>query len=84
MSLTDDIGDQLCERVLSVLFEIWLLTCHKCFPSPSLWKTFRGMCISWRHHESLVVQWHKVNQALTAHVLSFTQGPDYPKLTLGM
>lgn len=77
-----DIGDQLCERVLSVLFEIWLLACHKCFPSPSLWKTFRGMCISWRHHESLVVQWHKVNHALTAHVLSFTQGPDYPKLTL--
>ncbi|XP_056022408.1 ral GTPase-activating protein subunit beta-like isoform X3 [Ostrea edulis] len=78
----DDIGDQLCERVLSVLFEIWLLACHKCFPSPSLWKTFRAMCISWRHHESLVVQWHKVNHALTCRVLSFTQGPDYPKLTL--
>ncbi|XP_062588576.1 ral GTPase-activating protein subunit beta-like [Saccostrea cucullata] len=78
----DDIGDQLCERVLSVLFEIWLLACHKCFPSPSLWKTFRAMCISWRHHESLVVQWHKVNHALTSHVLGFTQGPDYPKLTL--
>ncbi|XP_078313092.1 ral GTPase-activating protein subunit beta-like isoform X3 [Crassostrea virginica] len=77
-----DIGDQLCERVLSVLFEIWLLACYKCFPSPSLWKTFRAMCISWRHHESLVVQWHKVNHALTSNVLNFTQGPEYPKLTL--
>ena len=40
-SLSDDVGDQLCERVLGVLYEIWLVSCVKCFPSPSLWKTFR-------------------------------------------
>ncbi|XP_052058884.1 ral GTPase-activating protein subunit beta-like isoform X2 [Mytilus californianus] len=79
----DDIGDHLCERVLSVLFEIWLLACYKCFPSPSLWKTFRNMCVNWRHHETLVVQWHKVNHALTARLLKFLYGPDYPILQLG-
>lgn len=79
----DDIGDHLCERVLSVLFEIWLLACQKCFPSPSLWKTFRNMCINWRHHETLVVQWHKVNHALTSRLLKFLYGPGYPTLQLG-
>ncbi|XP_076100413.1 ral GTPase-activating protein subunit beta-like isoform X2 [Mytilus galloprovincialis] len=79
----DDIGDHLCERVLSVLFEIWLLACYKCFPSPSLWKTFRNMCVNWRHHETLVVQWHKVNHALTARLLKFLYGPGYPILQLG-
>ena len=78
-----DIGDHLCERVLGVLFEIWLLACHKCFPSPSLWKTFRNMCVNWRHHETLVIQWHKVNHALTARLLKFLYGPDYPVLQLG-
>ncbi|KAL3873490.1 hypothetical protein ACJMK2_036600, partial [Sinanodonta woodiana] len=77
-----DIGDHLCERVLSVLFEIWLLACQKCFPSPSLWKTFRKMCIYWRHHEALVTQWHKVNYALTARVLKILYGPSYPELSL--
>uniref|UniRef100_A0A0B7AY85 Ral GTPase-activating protein subunit alpha/beta N-terminal domain-containing protein n=1 Tax=Arion vulgaris TaxID=1028688 RepID=A0A0B7AY85_9EUPU len=62
----DDISDHLCDRVLSVLFMIWLMACHKSFPSPSLWKTFRNMCLYWRHHEALVTMWHRVNHALTA------------------
>ncbi|XP_052767273.1 ral GTPase-activating protein subunit beta-like isoform X2 [Mya arenaria] len=78
----DDIGDHLCERVLSVLFELWLLACQKCFPSPSLWKTFRKMCIYWRHHEALISQWHRVNHALTARLLKFMFGPDYPELVI--
>ena len=45
----DDVGDQLCERVLGVLYEIWLIACVKSFPSPTLWKTFREMCMNWRH-----------------------------------
>ena len=46
---TDDIGDQLCERGLGVLFEIWLIACVKSFPGPTLWKTLREMCMNWRH-----------------------------------
>ncbi|XP_064603525.1 ral GTPase-activating protein subunit beta-like isoform X2 [Liolophura sinensis] len=78
----DDIGDHLCERVLSVLLEMWLLCCARCFPSPSLWKTFRVMCINWRHHEALVLQWHRVNHVLTCRLLRFMYGPDYPELQL--
>ncbi|XP_076463976.1 ral GTPase-activating protein subunit beta-like isoform X2 [Babylonia areolata] len=78
----DDISDHLCERVLSVLFGIWLMSCNKCFPSPSLWKTFRNMCIYWRHHEALVVQWHKVNHVLTAHMIRTMYGPGYPQLVV--
>lgn len=51
-----DVGDQLCERVLSVLFEIWIIACVKCFPSPSLWKTFQESCAAWRHRMTLVEQ----------------------------
>ncbi|XP_041352672.1 ral GTPase-activating protein subunit beta-like isoform X2 [Gigantopelta aegis] len=76
----DDIGDHLCERVLSVLFGIWIISCSKCFPSPSLWKTFHNMCLFWRHHEALVIQWHKINHALTSHLVRMMYGPGYPEL----
>ena len=76
----DGIGDQLCGRVLSVLFEMWLLACTKSFPSPPLWKTFRDMCTNWRHHEALVIQWYRVNVALSAKLLKMMYGPDYPEL----
>ncbi|CAH1791195.1 unnamed protein product, partial [Owenia fusiformis] len=81
-TVKEGIGDLLCERVLGVLFEIWLLACAKCFPGPSLWKTFRDMCSYWRHHEALVIQWHKTNVALTAKLLKFMYGEDYPELQI--
>ncbi|XP_064621960.1 ral GTPase-activating protein subunit beta-like isoform X5 [Lineus longissimus] len=80
--LVDDIGDQLCERVLSVLFELWLLACAKCFPAPSLWKTFRDMSSNWRHHEALVIQWHRVNAILTSKLIKFMYGPEFPELAI--
>jgi hypothetical protein len=49
----DDVGDQLCERVLGVLYEIWLIACVKSFPNPTLWKTFREMCMNWRHRTGI-------------------------------
>jgi hypothetical protein len=76
----DGIGEQLCERVLSVLFELWLVACAREFPGPALWKTFRQLCATWRHHEPLVYQWHRVNVALTAKVLPLLYGPDFPTL----
>jgi hypothetical protein len=52
---TDDVGDQLCERVLGVLYEIWLIACVKSFPNPTLWKTFREMCMNWRHRTGITL-----------------------------
>lgn len=81
-TVKDDVGDQLCERVLSVLFEVWLLACVKCFPSPSLWKTFQESCANWRHRIALVEQWNRVNLALTARLLEFTYGSSFPELKI--
>lgn len=78
----DDVGDQLCERVLSVLFEVWLLACSRCFPSPSLWKTFQESCAAWRHRIALVEQWNRVNLGLTAKLLEFTYGPAFPEMKI--
>lgn len=81
-TVPDDIGSHLCERILQVLFEVWLLACHRCFPSPSLWKTFREMCCSWRHRAALIDQWNRVNLALTSRVLQFMYGPQFPNIKL--
>lgn len=70
----DSLGDQLSERVIAVLFEMWLLSCAAYFPVPSLWRTFRDMCGNWRHYEPLVVQWNRVNFALTARLVKLLYG----------
>ncbi|XP_020802560.1 ral GTPase-activating protein subunit beta isoform X4 [Drosophila serrata] len=79
-TVKDDVGDQLCERVLSVLFEVWLLACVRSFPSPSMWKTLQESCAMWRHRVALVDQWNRVNLALTARLLEFSYGPAFPQL----
>ncbi|XP_060667107.1 ral GTPase-activating protein subunit beta isoform X9 [Drosophila nasuta] len=81
-TVKDDVGDQLCERVISVLFEVWLLACVRCFPSPSLWKTLQESCAMWRHRVALVDQWNRVNLALTARLLEFSYGPDFTQLKI--
>ncbi|XP_018579922.1 ral GTPase-activating protein subunit beta isoform X2 [Anoplophora glabripennis] len=82
-TVKDDVADQLCERVLSVLFEIWLVACAQCFPSPPLWKTLRESCMNWRHRVALIEQWNRVNLALTSKVLIFMYGPSFPELKIG-
>ncbi|XP_039292662.1 ral GTPase-activating protein subunit beta isoform X3 [Nilaparvata lugens] len=81
-TVKDDVGDKLCERVLSVLFEVWLLACVHCFPSPPLWKTLREMSMNWRHRVALVEQWNRVNLALTQRLLDFMYGPSFPQLKI--
>ncbi|XP_030384786.1 ral GTPase-activating protein subunit beta [Scaptodrosophila lebanonensis] len=81
-AVRDDVGDQLCERVISVLFEVWLLACVRCFPSPSLWKTLQEACSFWRHRIALADQWNRVNMALTARLLKFSYGPTFPQIKI--
>lgn len=81
-TVKDDVGDQLCERVLGVLYEIWLVACVKSFPSPSLWKTLREMCMNWRHRSGLVDQWNRVNLALLARMLRHMLGPNFPQIKI--
>ncbi|XP_044749908.1 ral GTPase-activating protein subunit beta isoform X3 [Coccinella septempunctata] len=82
-TVKEDIADQLCERTLSVLFEVWLIACAHSFPSPTLWKTLRECCMNWRHRTALVEQWNRVNLALTSKILVFMYGPTFPELKLG-
>ncbi|XP_030854723.1 ral GTPase-activating protein subunit beta isoform X2 [Strongylocentrotus purpuratus] len=77
------LAEQLCERLLSVLFEVWLLACARCFPSPTLWRTFREMCCTWRHHPATVAQWNRINKVLTAQLIQVLYGPIFPPLKLG-
>ncbi|XP_050058118.1 ral GTPase-activating protein subunit beta isoform X4 [Aphis gossypii] len=81
-TVKEDVGEELCERVLSVLIEVWLVACARCFPSPSLWKTLREMAVTWRHRTALIHQWNRVNLALTARVLTFMYGPGFPQLKI--
>lgn len=81
-TIKDDVGDQLCERVLSALFEVWLLACATNFPSPSLWKTFQESCAMWRHRVALIEQCNRVNLTLTARVLEVMYGPTFPELKI--
>lgn len=76
-------GDKLCERVLSVLLEVWLIACIKCYPSPSLWKTLREMAVNWRHRTALIEQWNRINLTLTSKVLEIMYGVNFPQLKIG-
>ncbi|XP_061114074.1 ral GTPase-activating protein subunit beta-like isoform X3 [Conger conger] len=72
------IAEKLAEKLVSVLLEVWLLACARCFPTPPYWKTAREMLANWRHHSPVVEQWSKVISALTSRLLRFTYGPSFP------
>ncbi|XP_011866254.1 PREDICTED: ral GTPase-activating protein subunit beta isoform X1 [Vollenhovia emeryi] len=78
----EDAGEQLCERVLGVLLEVWLVSCERSFPSPPLWRTLRESCLRWRHRLALVEQWNRVCLALTARLLHVMYGPMFPELKI--
>ncbi|XP_066599368.1 ral GTPase-activating protein subunit beta isoform X2 [Prorops nasuta] len=78
----EDAGEQLCERVLGVLLEVWLVACERNFPSPPLWRTLRESCLRWRHRLALVEQWNRVCLALTAKLLQIMYGPTFPELRI--
>ncbi|XP_028171090.1 ral GTPase-activating protein subunit beta [Ostrinia furnacalis] len=73
-------AEQLCERVLCVLFEVWILACHRCFPSPPLWRTLRAQCVRWRHRAALTEQWARASLCLTARLLRHMYGPLFPAM----
>ncbi|XP_068208219.1 ral GTPase-activating protein subunit beta isoform X4 [Palaemon carinicauda] len=79
-TVKEDAGEQLCERVLSVLFETWLLACARCFPPPPLWNALRESCQRWRHRAGLIDQWNRINFALTGKLISFMYGPSFPEI----
>ncbi|XP_063861323.1 ral GTPase-activating protein subunit beta-like isoform X6 [Scylla paramamosain] len=80
--VAEDAGEQLCERVLSVLFETWLLACARCFPPPPLWNALRESCQRWRHRAGLIEQWNRINFALTRKLICFMYGSSFPEISI--
>uniref|UniRef100_A0A8C7N101 Ral GTPase-activating protein subunit beta n=1 Tax=Oncorhynchus kisutch TaxID=8019 RepID=A0A8C7N101_ONCKI len=72
------VAEKLAEKLMAVLFEVWLLACARCFPTPPYWKTAQEMLANWRHHPPVVEQWSRVACALTSRLLRFTHGPSFP------
>ncbi|XP_035983069.1 ral GTPase-activating protein subunit beta isoform X4 [Fundulus heteroclitus] len=72
------VAEKLADKLMAVLFEVWLLACARCFPTPPYWKTAREMLSNWRHHPPVVEQWSRVACALTSRLLRFTHGPSFP------
>lgn len=70
----DDIGTQLCDRILGVLFELMLLACSRSLPTPSLWKTFHQLSLNWRHRPALIDHWRRITLMLTKRL---SQMPEY-------
>ncbi|KAK8402515.1 hypothetical protein O3P69_000737 [Scylla paramamosain] len=81
-TVKEDAGEQLCERVLSVLFETWLLACARCFPPPPLWNALRESCQRWRHRAGLIEQWNRINFALTRKLICFMYGSSFPEISI--
>lgn len=66
----DDIGTQLHDRILGVLFELMLLASAKSIPTPNLWKTFHEMSLNWRHRPALVDHWRRITLTLTKRIVN--------------
>ncbi|KAE8298980.1 Ral GTPase-activating protein subunit beta p170 [Larimichthys crocea] len=75
---TGGVSEQLSVLSVVVLFEVWLLSCSRCFPSRSLWLKARQMLSSWRREPVVTEQWSRVIAALTSRLLSVTFGPAFP------
>lgn len=66
----DDIGTQLQDRILGVLFDLMLLACSRSIPDSSLWRTFHEMCLNWRHRPALIEHWKRITLLLTKRIVS--------------
>lgn len=72
------LAEHLCDKLISVLLEVWLhASCHH-FPAPSLWKTLHELCVSWRHHNAMVDYWSRTSLSLTKRVIQYLYGPSFP------
>lgn len=68
----EDIGTNLCDRIVKSLFEIWLISCQRYFPSPSFWKTFHELCLKIRHRSPVIDHWSIIVLALTQRLVELS------------
>lgn len=66
----DDIGTQLHDRILGVLFDLVLLASVRSIPTSNIWRTFHEMCLNWRHRPALVDHWRRITLMLSKRLAS--------------
>lgn len=77
-NMSGGLAEHLCEKLISVLLEVWLYaSCHH-FPAPSMWKTLHELCVSWRHHSAIIDYWSRTSLSLTKRVIQYMYGPSFP------
>lgn len=74
-TVTKSLGNSLCEQLIHTIFNLWLRACVHYFPTPSLWKSLRELCITWRHHPQMIAEWNKIMYSLTVRVVVQLYGP---------
>ncbi|XP_056294569.1 ral GTPase-activating protein subunit beta isoform X3 [Pseudoliparis swirei] len=79
MLATGDVSEQLSRLSMAVLFEAWLLSCARCFPSRSLWRAGRLALSGCRRRPAAVEQWSRAVAALTSRLLLQSFGPAFPR-----
>ena len=74
-TVTKSLGNSLCEQLIHTIFNLWLRACVHYFPTPSLWKSLRELCITWRHHPQVIAEWNKIMYSMTVRVVVQLYGP---------
>ncbi|XP_078491272.1 ral GTPase-activating protein subunit beta [Ciona intestinalis] len=76
---TDGLAEQLCEHLMQTFFTVWMGSCARCFPTPTMWKTSQIMVARWRHHSPVVEWWSRIISTLTSRLLETMHGPSFPQ-----
>ena len=74
-TVTKSLGNSLCEQLVHTIFNLWLRASVHYFPTPSLWKSLRELCITWRHHPQVIAEWNKIMYSMTVRVVVQLYGP---------
>ena len=74
-TVTKNLGNSLCEQLIHTIFNLWLRAYVHYFLTPSLWKSLRELCITWRHHPQVIAEWNKIMYSMTVCVVLQLYGP---------
>ncbi|KAM3589848.1 hypothetical protein VKS41_000701 [Umbelopsis sp. WA50703] len=65
-------GDELCEHLLRVLFELWLRSKTR---DVEMWDIMKRCFVRWTHRPKAIQQWSSIALSLTNRTLRFLYGP---------
>lgn len=60
LSILGGFVEYLCEKLIVVLFEVWLYVCYYYFFMFSMWKILYEFCVFWRYYSVMVDYWSRI------------------------